>query len=1020
MKTINKILIVNDNAEIRHLVHDILCADYNILEATDYDTALDLITKYFNEISCVFLDLDMSGRQAFNLCKKLKENDALNKIPVIVSTENESSQIEIDALTFGVWDFIKKPIDANLLKVRVKNVVLRNQFSALSQLRFLAEFDTLTGIYNKNKFMDESEKLIKSYTDKNIVLIRFDINQFNLVNSFFGVREGDNLLKYIATCIKQLVAGYERCVYGRIEADIFGICLPFNEREELFCLVEQSIKLFKNFNKLYDIVPCFGLYVVTDRSLPINIMFDHAALAAKNCKGNYFTCYSFYNEEMRRAIEKEQQITNEMNYALEHNQFDVYIQPKYNIRTNTPAGGEALVRWIHPEKGVISPGDFIPIFEKNGFIVKLDAFVWEKVCKLIKSWLDADIKPHPISVNISRVNLYNPNFVETLTKLVDNYNVPHSLFHLELTESAYTDNPVVMKSAISRLQNEGFVVLMDDFGSGYSSLNMLKEIPVDILKIDMRFFSDVDETNRGQNIVASVIRLSKWLNIPAIAEGVETAEQVRFLREIGCEYVQGYYYARPMTVEQYSAYVSSNTVFHGKSEINSEHTEMLLVNSDMEIVFSNMFLPMAFFEYKDRNLEIIRVNDAYFDLFNYDMLSGFSFSKTKKMILPEYMEKILDAFDNAVANKKAVDCEYRRYGVGSEKEERWISLKLKYLDTIAGKHVLMGSFADITAQKKIDSELQKYRTVIKEDSEMTNKMLIVDDSEVNREYLKLIFSKMFVTYEASNGKEALEALNNLDNKVDIIMLDVNMPIMDGYEFLKYKNDNKNLAHIPVIIISADDDPQQQSKVLAMGANDYIVKPFVEDVVIRRVNNVIESDHRFKDILKKYNTPVRNSKKDLLTGICNSATAEKLIDNIMTINENIHCLIILDVDDLCAVNDEFGREAGDNVLIQLSNMMKTFFRASDIIARLGDDEICIFMNSISSAVSIDEKCKHIQESIGAMKYKGVDKPVTCCIGAALSESGDTFKQLYFRAKQALIQAQNTGKGISIIADRNKNE
>ncbi|MGN0593892.1 MAG: diguanylate cyclase domain-containing protein, partial [Hominimerdicola sp.] len=550
--------------------------------------------------------------------------------------------------------------------------------------------------------------------------------------------------------------------------------------------------------------------------------------------------------------------------------------------------------------------------------------------------------------------------------------------------------------------------------------NMLKEIPVDILKIDMRFFSDTDDSNRGQNIVASVIRLSKWLNIPAIAEGVETAEQVRFLREIGCEYVQGYYYAKPMTVENYSAYVSSNTVFHGKSEVNSEHTEMLLINSDMEIVFSNMFQPMAFFEYKNRNLEIIRVNDAYYDLFHGESSLGFSISKTKDLIFDGHYENILDAFDKAVADHTAVDCEFGICAAGKGSEPKWLSLKIKYLDTIAGKHVLMGSFTDITAQKQMDVELQKYRTAINSETKMSTKMLIVDDSAVNREYLKLMFNNKFITYEAVNGKEALEFLEKIDNNVDVIMLDINMPVMDGYEFLKHRNANKQLSHIPVIIISADDTPQQQSSVLAMGANDYIVKPFVEEVVIRRVNNVIESDNRFKDILKRYNMPVRNSKTDQLTGICNSGTAEKLIDNIMAINDNLHCLIILDIDDLAALNDEFGREAGDNVLIKLADSMKKYFRASDIIARIGDDEICIFMNSISSAVSIDEKCRQIQENIATMKYDGVTKEVTCCIGASLSEPGDNFKQIYFRAKQALIHAQNTGRGISIVADTGETE
>ncbi|MEG0216548.1 MAG: EAL domain-containing protein, partial [Hungatella sp.] len=254
---------------------------------------------------------------------------------------------------------------------------------------------------------------------------------------------------------------------------------------------------------------------------------------------------------MSATLTMEQEITNDMKYALENGQFEIYLQPQYNIHTKLPCGAEALVRWMHPKKGMLSPGIFIPIFERNGFITKLDYYVWEQACRCLHEWILQGIKPYPISVNVSRVDLYNPKLVETFLELVDRYEIEPRLLNLELTESAYTDNPIAMKKMMERLQEHGFLIMMDDFGSGYSSLSLLKDILVDVLKIDMQFLSKTEIPGRGENIIASVIRMAKWLNIPVIAEGAESGDQVDFLRSVGCDFVQGYYFARPMPVSDY-------------------------------------------------------------------------------------------------------------------------------------------------------------------------------------------------------------------------------------------------------------------------------------------------------------------------------------------------------------------------------------------------------------------------------------------------------------------------------------
>ena len=395
-----------------------------------------------------------------------------------------------------------------------------------------------------------TEKLIGQHRSENIVFVRMDINRFRLINAYWGETGGDELLKFIGEQIRLAVSEYDWSSYGRIESDVFCFCIPY-EKEKCENSLQLLIRKIGEYNTRYLIEPSFGLYVVEDFQLSCENMFMYATLAAKACKGKYMKYSDFYNEKVSDNLMIEQEITQDMQRALENEEFIPYFQPKYNTKTRRPYGAEALVRWKHPEKGMISPGVFIPAFEKNGFIGNLDYYIWGKVCQHIRKWIDEGIEVTPISVNMSRVELSNPNLVGMLTGLIHKYKIEPKYLQLELTESAYIDNPEFMDNTIKHLHGAGFVVLMDDFGSGYSSLNTLKDISVDILKIDMKFLS-ADEANvKSKKILASVITMAQWIGIPVITEGVETEEQYEFLKKLGCEYIQGYYFAKPMAPLDY-------------------------------------------------------------------------------------------------------------------------------------------------------------------------------------------------------------------------------------------------------------------------------------------------------------------------------------------------------------------------------------------------------------------------------------------------------------------------------------
>lgn len=415
-------------------------------------------------------------------------------------------------------------------------------------LRYRAEYDTLTGAYNKETFYLKTAELLHRGASGPYFIVRLDIDRFKVVNDLFGTQKGDLLLCFISDNIRRLMTPLD--TYGRISGDVFCMCVQ-KKKEDVLLLIRTLMEQLDNYPLSFKITPSFGVYEVENRDTPVNIMCDWANLALKTVKGSYLSRYACYDDDMRLSLLREQQIISEMQGAMKNGQFLMYLQPKYSIDSSEIIGSEALVRWNHPKNGMIAPSRFIPLFEKNGLILELDRYIWECACRTLRRWLDEGKSPLPISVNVSRMHLYNPHLCKALTGLVHEYGLEPRLLELELTESAYTENPQLLFETMHRLQEQGFVFLMDDFGSGYSSLNMLKDIPVDILKIDMNFIKDTEFSERGRIILESTILMAQRLRLQVIAEGVETKEQAMFLLGAGCNRAQGYFYSKPIPVTEF-------------------------------------------------------------------------------------------------------------------------------------------------------------------------------------------------------------------------------------------------------------------------------------------------------------------------------------------------------------------------------------------------------------------------------------------------------------------------------------
>lgn len=844
------ILIVDDARHNRTALREILNDNYIVLEAENGQNALAVLEEKYQAVTVIILDLIMPEMSGLELLEIFHRDVRYQNIPVIAMLRDINDEIECKCLEYGVGDFMRKPYDPTIVRFRVKNVIECSQTRVDDELKYRAEHDVLTGILNKSKFFYNTRNMLNIFGTEDFAFIRIDIEKFQLINSFFGMAEGDNLLKYMADYLQNVEKEYRYITYGRVEADIFAVCFSYDNEKEITDFVKKFTNQMEKYPLDFAITPFFGIYLVKNRDLSINEMYDKANLASKNCKGNYIQNYFFYTKEMSEDIIKEQRIINNMKNALKNEEFVLYLQPKYELQRNSIAGAEVLVRWITADGRMISPGEFIPVFERNGFILKLDQYVWEKTCQLLVGWRDEGRKIFPVSVNISRVSLYNPKIVGVICGLTEKYNIPPEWLQLELTESAYTENPKAIKEMMEQLQKKGFSILMDDFGSGYSSLNVLKDIAVDVLKIDMKFLDGSGDDGRSENILASVVRMAKWLNMPVIAEGAERKEQVSFLHSIGCEYVQGFYFARPMPVKEYEKLLYEQPYFEDDEtrRTSNDTNAIWTANMQMEMIFSNMMQAAAIYEYSDGNIEVVRVNDAYFDLFGYHDTDRVH-KEIEGSIDHVDRERFMDTFAQVVENQSTAECEVKRFLESGR--EIWIKLRLKYINRVGERHIIFGCIDDITVQREMDNELAKYRLALMEEEVNEKTMLVVDDMEINRASLESIFETDYRILQAGDGEEALRILEEQNYKVDMILLDLMMPGMNGQTFMQERKNDPRILNIPVVIITADDTTEQQVLTMELGASDYIVKPFIPEIVTRRVQNVWDSTRRKKEVLQEH-------------------------------------------------------------------------------------------------------------------------------------------------------------------------
>ena len=416
-------------------------------------------------------------------------------------------------------------------------------------LKVSSQMDRLTGIDNGRAFKDKIEKILSENDnkDKKYVICLGDINKLKSINALYGIKTGDKLIQYIAKRIPEVLG--KDILYARMSGGIFGIFME-NTEENMNRLTSWSSISCKHLDILYPVTMRFGIFELR-KGDNVDMACDMAIFAADKTTDRSKNTFTYFNESMRNDLENDNRITLTMRKAMDDGEFVLFMQPQYDHRTGKIVGAEALSRWLKKDGTLVSPGIFIPVFEKNGFIRDMDKYVWETAFRLVKSWEDSKEPMVPVSVNISRISLGNDDIVSTIEKLQEKYQIDKSHLYFEITESAYMENAEALTERIAKIRNLGFEIAMDDFGSGYSSLNTLKDIPLDVLKLDMGFLRGGVNVKRGNVIIGHIVDMAKELGLKIVAEGVETKDQADMLTEKGCDVIQGFYYAKPMPLKEY-------------------------------------------------------------------------------------------------------------------------------------------------------------------------------------------------------------------------------------------------------------------------------------------------------------------------------------------------------------------------------------------------------------------------------------------------------------------------------------
>ena len=542
------ILVVEDNELNREMLCAMLEDRYNVLQAENGKEGLEVLQEYYRDISIIVLDVQMPVMNGYEFLHAVKDDDLLKEIPVIVATGSSDIEEEERCLELGATDFVIKPYKRNIVLKRISNIIrLRESASTLKEV----EFDDLTGVFTRQAFFHHAQKVLQDNPDIDFTVAISDIQDFSLVKERYGIKvANDLLLRNVALLRKAQVENY---IFGRYDDNQFVVMAPSSGRY-VEIRKERKGRLTIPLPEEGAAVLKFGVKRSIEHDISIKEHCRHALMALDTIKHVYGVNYAMFDDDMQKFYNRRIAIERSMVKALENEEFQIFYQPKHDSRTGELVGAEALVRWTHPEFGFLSPAEFIPVFEQTGFISEVDFYAWKRTCMNQREWQDKGLRIVPISVNCSRSELLQNDFLHKWFKPLKDSALTSQYMHLEVTESLFTEHFDKLSDVLRECQQRGVKIELDDFGTGYSSLSMFQLLPLDIIKFDMSFVKGLDSP-RQMRVMAACVRLVHNLGLKSIAEGVETSQQLEKVKKMGIDAVQGYYYSRPLPKAEFERYL---------------------------------------------------------------------------------------------------------------------------------------------------------------------------------------------------------------------------------------------------------------------------------------------------------------------------------------------------------------------------------------------------------------------------------------------------------------------------------
>ena len=1022
---INKrtLLVVEDEEVNRKILKKILEGEYNVIFAEDGTEAILELQEHRDSLSLVLLDLIMPNLSGMEVLARIRSVPEYQDIPIIVASGDRLREIE--CLSSGASDFIQKPYpDPGVILARIRRTI---ELFESRKIIESTERDHLTGLYNKEYFYSYAEQYDQHHPDLKTDAIILDINNFRTINERYGKSFADDVLRQVAGHIREIVHA-DGGIVCRKEADTFLIYCP--HREDYKALLDKaSMGLAEEMDISSRIRLRMGVYSNAEKTLDIERRFDRAKMAADTVRSSYTRNIGVYDDTLHKAEQYSMQLLEDFPAAIEQCQFLVYFQPKFDIRPEAPVlcGAEALVRWKHPELDMVSPGVFIPLFEKNGLIEALDHYVWREAARQIREWKDRFNFSVPISVNVSRIDLNDSGIIYTLLGILEEYRLDARDLHLEVTESAYAEDAEQIVDMVKRLRALGFLVEMDDFGTGYSSLNMLSTLPIDVLKLDMKFIQTAFAKEKNTDMLGIIIEIAQHISAPVVAEGVETQQQLNALKELGCDIVQGYFFSPPVPSEEFERFLTERMAVLDAEEKDGKEQRQKKTSYGIPTLL----------KLSERYSISVRKARVVFILLSV-AIAGALFA-ADSMVTHSYLRMVEASEQYILARQSATDLEIGSDELTNDVRSFVSTGHIAYLEAYfeeaevtRRRDIAVANLQDIFGESD-SSALEYLETALSYSNELMGQEYLAMNLILSTgDYDEAKIPEVLQNYPLSEEQNALSSSEKRELALDLVY---------GDTYMDYKEKIMENTDVCTRELIKDSDLArtqlgQRVNVLLMAQtvltifmlivvllivlfiSTWILNPLMylvtqiknkstaKPIGAEELRYVSETYNLIFDENQRINERLTyGNMHDALTGLYNRS-AYDLMRHDLDMAHN--AVLLVDVDKFKSVNDTYGHDVGDLVLKRVSEVLTYSFRSNDLVFRLGGDEFVVIMTNVDSNYREQVRARIEQANVMLQTPTEDLPPTSLSVGAAFGDrenpDGDIFKD----ADTALYRMKEAGR------------